>query len=69
MKKKLEHPIIPLTGRLMITYIFATSGIAKAFSWSGNVQYMSTRHLPMIPVLLVAMVVELGGSVCLIWGR
>jgi len=21
---KLEHPIIPLTGRLMITYIFAT---------------------------------------------
>src|SRR2546430_9947270 len=42
----------PLTGRLMITYIFATSGIAKVFSWSDNVQYMSTRHLPMIPVLL-----------------
>ena len=69
MKKKLEHPIIPLTGRLMITYIFATSGIAKVFSWSRNVQYMSTRHLPMIPVLLaMAAVIELAGSVCLITG-
>jgi putative oxidoreductase len=66
---KLEHPIIPLTGRLMITYIFATSGIAKVFSWSDNVQYMSTRHLPMIPVLLViAAFIELAGSVCLITG-
>lgn len=35
-----------------------------------RLQYMSTGHLPMIPVLLaVAMVVELGGSVCLITGR
>jgi putative oxidoreductase len=66
---KLEHPIIPLTGRLMITYIFATSGIAKGFSWSDNVQYMSTRHLPMIPVLLaIAAFIELAGSVCLITG-
>lgn len=66
---KLEHPIIPLTGRFMITYIFATSGIAKVFSWSGNVQYMSTRHLPLIPELLaIATVIELAGSVCLITG-
>ena len=66
---KLDHPVIPLTGRLMITYIFATSGIAKVFFWSGNLQYMSTRHLPMIPVLLaIATVVELAGSVCLITG-
>jgi putative oxidoreductase len=66
---KLRHPVIPLAGRLMITYIFATSGIAKVFSWSDNVLYMSTRHLPMIPVLLaIATVVELAGSVCLITG-
>ncbi len=51
----------------MITYIFATSGIGKVFSWSGDVQYMSTRHLPLIPVLLaIAMVIELAGSICLI---
>jgi putative oxidoreductase len=65
----LDHPIIPLLGRLLITYIFATSGVAKVFSWSGNVAYMSTRHLPFIPALLaVAAVVELGGSICLISG-
>src|SRR5436853_6321461 len=66
---KLEHPIIPLTGRLMITYIFATSGIAKVFSWSDNVQYMSTSHITMIPLLLaISAFIELAGSVCLITG-
>ena len=48
----LDHPVVPLLGRLMMAYIFATSGIGKIFGWSGNVAYMSTRHLPMIPVLL-----------------
>ena len=63
----LDHPVVPLLGRLMMTYIFATSGIGKVFGWSGNVAYMSTRHLPMIPVLLamaMAMVTELAGSAC-----
>jgi putative oxidoreductase len=65
----LDHPVVPLLGRLMMMYIFATSGIAKVFGWSGNVDYMSTRHLPMIPVLLaVATVIELAGSVCLVTG-
>ncbi len=60
----LDHPVVPLLGRLMMTYIFATSGIAKIFDWPGNVAYMSTRHLPMIPVLLAAaMVIEVAGSV------
>ena len=65
----LDHPVVPLLGRLMMTYIFATSGIAKVFAWSGNVAYMSTRHLLMIPVLLAAaMVIEVAGSVCLVTG-
>jgi putative oxidoreductase len=65
----LDHPVVPLLGRLMMTYIFATSGIAKIFGWSGNVAYMSTRHLPLIPVLLAAaMVIELAGSACLVTG-
>jgi len=52
-----------------MVYVFATSGLAKIFSWQANVQYMSTRHLPIIPVLLAAaMVIEVGGSVCLITG-
>ena len=65
----LDHPIIPLLGRLLITYIFATSGIAKVLSWPDNVAYISTRHLPLIPLLLaIATIVELGGSICLVTG-
>jgi putative oxidoreductase len=65
----LDHPVVPLVGRLMMTYVFATSGIAKIFDWTGNVAYMGTRHLPMIPVLLAAaMVIEVAGSLCLVTG-
>src|SRR5260370_1271562 len=65
----LDHPVIPLFGRLMMTYICATSGIGKIFGWSGNVAYMNTRHLPLIPVLLaVAMVIEVAGSACFVTG-
>ena len=65
----LDHPVLPLLGRLMMTYIFATSGIGKVFGWQDNAAYMSTRHLPMISVLLaVAMVIEVAGSVCLVIG-
>lgn len=66
---KLQHPSVSFLGRILITYIFATSGLAKILDWSGNVQYMSTRHLPFIPVLLaIALVVEVGGSICLLTG-
>ena len=66
---KFDHPIIPLLGRLLITYIFATSGLAKILAWDGNIAYMATRHLPFIPVLLaIATVIELGGSICLVSG-
>jgi len=65
----LQHPLVSLIGRLLIVYIFATSGIAKIFDWSGNVQYMNTRHLPLIPLLLaIAMLVEVVGSICLVTG-
>ena len=64
----LDHAVVPLLGRLMMTYIFATSGIGKIFGWCGNVAYISTRHLPMIPALLAAMVAEVAGSACLVTG-
>src|SRR5690242_9755782 len=65
----LQHPLVSFIGRLLIVYIFATSGLAKIFDWSGNVQYMSTRHLPLIPALLaIAMLIEIAGSICLVTG-
>jgi putative oxidoreductase len=64
-----DHPALLLLGRLLIAYIFATSGLAKILDWSSNVAYINTRHLPLVPVLLaVAMIVEVGGSICLISG-
>jgi DoxX len=66
---RFDHPFIPFLGRLLIVYIFATSGIGKVLSWQSNIQYMSTRHLPAIPVFLaLAAVIELGGSLSLITG-
>jgi putative oxidoreductase len=65
----LSHPVIPLVGRLLITYIFLTSGIAKLMAWQGNIAYMNTRHLPLVPLLLgIAAVIELAGSISLITG-
>ena len=64
-----RHPLIPFLGRLLITYIYITSGLAKVIDWSGNVQYMNTRHLPFVPLLLaIAAVIEIGGSICLVTG-
>jgi putative oxidoreductase len=62
-------PAVVFLGRLLMTYIFATSGLAKILDWSGNVSYMSSRHLPWIPVLLAAAVaIELAGTICLVTG-
>ena len=66
---KSDHPAIALVGRLLIVYIFLTSGIGKVFSWQDNVAYMNTRHLMFVPALLAAAaIVELGGSLYLITG-
>jgi putative oxidoreductase len=65
----LNHPIVPLLGRLLISYIYITSGVAKLMDWSGNVTYMSRHHLPLISLLLgIAAFIEIGGSICLVTG-
>jgi putative oxidoreductase len=64
-----NHPVIPLVARLLMSYVYLTSGLGKIFDWQGNVAYMDHHHLPMIPVLLAtAAFVELAGSLCLISG-
>jgi putative oxidoreductase len=65
----LNQAFLPLLARLLLSVIFVTSALSKIFSWSGNVEYMSSKHLPMIPVLLAfAVVVEALGPLCLITG-
>jgi putative oxidoreductase len=66
---KFDHPVIPLLGRLLMSYVYLTSGYAKVVDWSGNIAYMSHHHLPMIPVLLAcAAIIEIAGSICLVTG-
>jgi len=65
----LTQGAVPLIGRLLLSVIFVTSAISKSFGWAGNVEYMSSKHLPLIPLLLAAaLLIEALGSLCLITG-
>jgi putative oxidoreductase len=69
LDRLLTHAAVPFLGRLLMVYIYVTSGIAKVFGWADNVGYMERHHLPMVPLLLgAAAVIELGGSLCLVTG-
>jgi putative oxidoreductase len=65
----LTRGVLPLLARLLLSVIFVTSAISKSFGWAGNVEYMSSKHLPLISFLLVAaLLIEALGSICLILG-
>jgi putative oxidoreductase len=55
-----------------MSLIFLTSAYSKAFGWSGNVQYVATRHFTnpiLVSVMLGgALAIEFGGALCLISG-
>src|SRR5579862_7011453 len=64
--------ILALLGRLCMSLIFLTSAYSKMFGWQSNVQYIATRHFtnPILVSLMIggALVIELGGALCLISG-
>jgi putative oxidoreductase len=65
----LTEGMLPLLARWLVSVIFVTSTLSKLFSWGSNVDYMTSKHLPMIPVLLAAaLAIEGLGSLCLITG-
>ena len=60
---------ISLLARWLISIIFVTSAYSKIFGWSSNVEYMHSKHMPAAALLLAgALLVEAGGSLCLITG-
>ena len=60
---------ISLLARWLISVIFVTSAYSKIFGWSSNVEYMNSKHMPAAAFLLVvALLVEVAGSLCLITG-
>ena len=60
---------ISLLARWLISIIFVTSAYSKIFGWGANVEYMNSKHVPAAAALLVvALLVEIAGSLCLIAG-
>jgi putative oxidoreductase len=61
--------LLALIGRCLISLIFVTSAISKIFGWNANVEYMASKHMHAIPLLLgAALLIEVLGPICLITG-
>lgn len=63
------QPMGLLIGRLLLAYIFVTSGWGKLMGFAGTAGYMAAKGLPMTEVLLVGVIaVELVGGLMLAVG-
>ena len=61
--------ILPLAARIMISAVFIAGAYTKLTGWNASLVSVTAHHLPMPSVLLlIALLVELLGSVCLITG-
>jgi putative oxidoreductase len=60
---------LTLIGRLLLASLFLPAGIGKIMGFAGTVGYIASKGLPM-PELgaVIAIVVEIGGSIALIAG-
>ncbi len=68
MFKALQNPL-SLLGRILLAALFLPAGIGKIAGFAGTVGYISSAGLP-FPTLaaLVAIVVEVGGGLALVFG-
>jgi len=58
----------PLIGRLLLSFVFLLSGLAKIVDWSTTEQTMASKGMPAIPFfLLVAILVEIAGGLSLLF--
>ncbi len=61
--------LLLLIGRGLLGLYFIIPGIMKITGWSGTVEYMAAKGVPLIPVLLVVtIVVQVGGGLSLLAG-
>lgn len=68
MFKTLQNPLA-LIGRLLLALLFLPAGISKIGGFAGTVGYIASKGLPMPSVAaVIAIVVEVGGSLALIAG-
>jgi putative oxidoreductase len=61
--------IFPVVGRVLLSLIFVAIAVGKVAGWSGFSQYMESKHLIAIPVLLTASIaVEFAGGLSVLLG-
>lgn len=59
----------PLAGRILLALIFLMSGIGKIGGFAGTADYMASKGVPMVEVLLViTIIIEIGAAAMLILG-
>jgi len=65
----LQHPLFPLIARLLMVAVFLPAGLNKVIGFEGTVGYIASVGLPLATVgAVVAIVVEVGGSLALLAG-
>lgn len=61
--------IVPLIGRIFLTFLFLWSGINKIPNFSGTQQYMEMNGMPLTALFLVAaIVIEILGALFIMFG-
>ncbi|HTI68249.1 MAG TPA: DoxX family protein [Caulobacteraceae bacterium] len=66
----LDSRIVSRLARVVLTFMFWSSGIAKILDWNSGIGDMTHFHLnPPVLFNVATIVVQLGGSALLIWGR
>ena len=61
--------VLPLIGRILISVIFLFSGFGKLASFGASAAFLASKHFPLPSAMLVgAIVVELIGGLCLVFG-
>lgn len=66
---RLQLSLVPLLGRILMAYIFITSGFGKLMNPAGAIGYIASAGLPLPQVAVyVAVVVELIGGIALVVG-
>ncbi|MDR7145818.1 DoxX family protein [Rhizobium sp. BE258] len=67
--KLLSSPVLGILARVLVTFVFWSSGLAKLFDFAGAVAEMEKYGvLPAAPMAALVIMVQLGGSALVISG-
>lgn len=69
MTVEMLERIALVTGRGLLGLYFIVPGLSKVFGWSGTVEYMMSKSVPLIPVaLVITIIIQVGVGASLLLG-